>query len=381
MMRIAIDAHTINKNFKAGIYVGTADLLTALVKIDSDNDYQLYFRGGVSNNLRFISERFHVKKLYCPDNLVFGRDIFLSLVPLALTCRLSSDRPDLFFAPTPFYPLHCCCPSVVKVHDVAALKSDAYFETVNKIAYKQMLLYAVKRATRVIAISQWTKTELINHTGIDPDKIEVIYRTHNSDMYWPRKDEKQICAVGQKYGIEGGYILYLGTLEPRKNLARLIKAFDILRKKHGLPHKLVIAGAQGWLYSDIYATINQLRLNDDVIFTGYVPEDLLPVLLSAADVLAYPSLYEGFGLPPLQAMACGTPVVSSNVTSIPEVVGDAAVFVDPYNIDEIALALLSVLQDIKLRDELSIKGIKRAKLFSMEKEATQHLELFNSLWV
>jgi glycosyltransferase involved in cell wall biosynthesis len=184
--------------------------------------------------------------------------------------------------------------------------------------------------------------------------------------------------VRGKYDIKGEYLLYVGTLEPRKNVVRLLQAFHKLKREGHTDYKLVITGAKGWLYQNIFSLISKLELHHQVIFTGWVPEEELPILMSGAQVLVYPSLYEGFGLPPLQAMACGTPVITSNISSMPEVVGDAAILIDPYNIDEIATAIHQVLSDGDLRQRMSQMGIERAKLFSLEKEARQTIEIFNS---
>ena len=181
-----------------------------------------------------------------------------------------------------------------------------------------------------------------------------------------------------KYSITGSFILFVGNISPRKNILALLQAFNKL-KKRGIKHKLVIAGKKDQRYEQVLKTLNELNLGGEVIFTGYVPEEDLPKLYNAADLFVYPSLYEGFGLPILEAMACGTPVVASNVSSLPEVAGDAGLLVNPQDVDALTNAMYKVLTDDKLKESLIDKGLERAKFFSWEKTARETLEVYKEV--
>jgi glycosyltransferase involved in cell wall biosynthesis len=227
----------------------------------------------------------------------------------------------------------------------------------------------------VIVPSQSTKTDVMRLYGVNPEKIAVIYEGYDEEVYKPQDNLAPIEEVKREYNISGKYILYVGTLEPRKNIPRLVEAFHSL-KKGEVEHKLVVAGKLGWLYKDIFTTVTKLNLENEVIFTGYIPQKELPILMGGAEVFAYPSLYEGFGLPPLEAMACGTPVIASNTSSLPEVIGDAGILVDPYNSKEIAQAMYRLISDEGLRQQMHQRGLNRAKMFSWEKTAQQTLKVF-----
>ncbi|UXM85418.1 glycosyltransferase family 4 protein [Methanococcus aeolicus] len=245
------------------------------------------------------------------------------------------------------------------------------------ISQKIMLSKSIQSADKIISISHHTKNDIIKHFKIPKDKIKVIHLAANEN-YKPL-NEKEIDKIKQKYNLNYPFILYVGTLEPRKNIPTLLKAFYKL-KKRGIIHKLVITGKKGWKYKSIFETIEKLNLQKDVIFTGYVPDEDLPALYNAADLFVYPSIYEGFGLPPLEAMQCGTPVITSNTSSLPEVVGDAGIMVNPYDVDELANKMYEVLTNDGLREELSKKGIERAKLFSWKKCAEEHLKVYEEVY-
>ena len=225
------------------------------------------------------------------------------------------------------------------------------------------------RAQAVIAVSEFTKRDAIRLYGLRDDKITVIY-----EGVHPRfvlSSPAQVAAIRRTYHLPEHVILYTGTIEPRKNLARLLEAYARLRSQPGLPGdlKLVIVGKKGWLYQPFFDRLGQLGLQDEVIFPGFVPGEDLPALYGAANVFAYPSLFEGFGLPVLEAMACGTPVVCSTSSSLPEVAGDAALLVDPADTAGLANALQRVLSDSSLRSSLSARGTMQAARFTWEQAA------------
>jgi glycosyltransferase involved in cell wall biosynthesis len=245
------------------------------------------------------------------------------------------------------------------------------------VSQKIMLSKSIKSADKIISISHHTKQDIIKHFKIPEDKIKVIHLAANENYELLKEDE--INTIKQRYNLNYPFILYVGTLEPRKNIPTLLKALYKL-KKQGINHKLVITGKKGWKYKNIFETIEKLNLQKDVIFTGYVPDEDLPALYNAADLFVYPSIYEGFGLPPLEAMQCGTPVITSNTSSLPEVVGDAGIMVNPYDVDELANKMYEVLTNDGLREELSKKGLERAKLFSWKKCAEEHLKVYEEVY-
>jgi glycosyltransferase involved in cell wall biosynthesis len=208
---------------------------------------------------------------------------------------------------------------------------------------------------------------------VDPGRVHVVYLGRDQ-AFGPVRDADQIAHVRERYGIVGRYLLYVGTLQPRKNLARVIDAFAGLAGDPALAGvQLVLAGKRGWLYDDLFAQVTRLGLTSRVVFPGYVEEADLPALLSGALALVFPSLYEGFGIPVLEAGACGVPVITSKTSSLPEVAGDAALLVDPHDVDAIADALLRIATDAELRAELDRRGQENVKRFSWEKCARETL--------
>ncbi|ABR55980.1 MAG: hypothetical protein PWP15_87 [Methanothermococcus sp.] len=266
---------------------------------------------------------------------------------------------------------------IITVYDVIPLQFPETYAKITVFRYKLLFSKTLNTSNKIISISHHTKQDLIKHFKISEDKIKVIHLAANEN-YKPLK-ENEINNIKQKYNLNYPFILYVGTLEPRKNIPNLLKALYKL-KKHSIKHKLVITGKKGWKYKSIFETIEKLNLQKDVIFTGYVPDEDLPALYNAADLFVYPSLYEGFGLPPLEAMQCGTPVITSNTSSLPEVVGDAGIMVNPYDVDELANKMYEVLTNDGIREELSKKGIERAKLFSWKKCAEEHLKVYEEVY-
>ena len=236
----------------------------------------------------------------------------------------------------------------------------------------------VDRSDCLIAISEHTKRDVVEHLHIPPERVRVTLLAAD-ERYRVISNEQAVAAVLAKYGIDREYILYTGTLEPRKNVPTLLRAFHLFRQETGAPHRLVLAGKRGWLYDKIFAEVRSLGLEADVIFTGYVPDEDLPYLYNGAALFAYPSFYEGFGLPPLEAMACGCPVVTSNRSSLPEVVGDAGLMVDPNRHEELAEAMVNILSNGQLSSLLREKGLSRAAEFSWKRCAVETLAIYNDV--
>jgi glycosyltransferase involved in cell wall biosynthesis len=237
--------------------------------------------------------------------------------------------------------------------------------------------HTAKRAAHILTLSEFSKRDLVQTYGIAPERITVTPGAAPAS-FAPVTDPKELSRVKELYGITGDYILAVGSIQPRKNLSRLIAAYSNLHRAQPggkLPH-LVLAGKCAWLYDETLRTIRDLEISKSVILTGYVKSANLPTLYSGALCFVYPSYFEGFGLPPLEAMKCGTPVIVGNKTSLPEVVGEAAVMVDPFNVEDIARALEQVMGDSELRAELRVKGLERAKLFDWRITAHKTLAVY-----
>ncbi|NJE77285.1 glycosyltransferase family 1 protein [Thermococcus sp. ES12] len=277
----------------------------------------------------------------------------------------------LFF----FYPQKT--KKIITIYDLVPIKFPQTHRGDTILAHKYALMRSLRYADKIISISYSTKKDAVKYFKISEEKIRVIHLGVDED--YKLLPENEIKKIKQKYNLNYPFILYVGTLEPRKNIPTLLKALYKL-KKQGLPHKLVITGKKGWKYKNIFELISKLNLQRDVIFTGYVPREDLPALYNAADLFVYPSLYEGFGLPPLEAMACGTPVITSNTSSLPEVVGNAGIMVDPYDVNGLAKAIYEVLTNDRLREELRKRGLERAKMFSWKKTAEETLKVYEEVY-
>lgn len=259
--------------------------------------------------------------------------------------------------------------TVITVHDMVY---KAFPETVRSRT-KMMLNTGLKRSMRqadiIVTDSEFSKSEILKYFPKHAEKIRVVYCGVDLEKFKPCDTPERIPEVKRSLGIEGDYFLYLGTIEPRKNLERLISAYHIFTQRIKDAPKLVLAGGKGWLYDSIFQKVADLKLSDKVIFTKYVPSEDMNPLMCGALAFVFPSIYEGFGMPPLEAMACGVPVLVSNAASLPEVVGDCGVICDAYSEENIANGLYNLYTDTALRADLSIRGRKRAEGFSWDRSA------------
>lgn len=264
-------------------------------------------------------------------------------------------------------------PTVLTVHDLIYKLFPRHHKRLNYWFLNAAMPLFVRRADAVIAISESTKRDLIEHYGTPAEKVSVVHEAAAS--HFQPATPYTVHQVRREYQLPDRFLLTVGTIEPRKNLARLLEALVRLRVDDSHLH-LVVVGTRGWLYEDFFQRIEELGLKDVVHFPGYVLDADLPAIYSAADVLVMPSVYEGFGLPVLEAMACGTPVASSSASSLPEVGGDAARYFDPMNVDEMVETLRRVLSDEELREGMSATGLKQAKKFSWERAACETMAVY-----
>jgi glycosyltransferase involved in cell wall biosynthesis len=265
---------------------------------------------------------------------------------------------------------------VLTVHDLIFRRYPAHHKRLNRWYLNATMPLFCRRADHIIAVSEQSKRDVIEAYGIPPEKITVIYEA--ADPRFCPQAAETIAAVRARYRLPDRYLLFVGTIEPRKNLGRVLTAFERLHAE-GLTDALVIVGKRGWLYDDFFARLEASPAKQAVIFPGFVPDADLPAIYSGAQALAFPSEFEGFGLPVLEAMACGTPVVCSNTSSLPEVTGDAALLVDPLDVDALTEALRRVLNDPALAADLRGRGLVQAARFSWARAAEETLVVYRRL--
>ncbi|MGH9454027.1 MAG: glycosyltransferase family 4 protein [Terriglobia bacterium] len=293
---------------------------------------------------------------------------------------LLREHVDVFWGPQHAVPLGLPenLRTVVTIHDVVWLRYPERMSAWNKLVHHFLANRFLQSANRIIADSDSTKQDLINLVGVPKDRIQTVY-LGVSESFRPHDRASSAAYINQKYGTTPNYLCAVGTVEPRKNLPNLIRAFAALRERHNLPVQLVIAGARGWKNSAVFETMRSLHLTDQQVrFLGFVPDEDLPILYSGAQLFVLPSIYEGFGLPLLEAMACGTPVVCTDRSSPPEVCGPAAVYFDPDSVEDMTYAMLSVLESNDLREKLIFAGLERAKQFTWKQSAENVLSILES---
>ena len=317
--------------------------------------------GYVPDGVRWVSSRL-------PTGHAPGRILWEQIVAPMVSARASLN---VLFCPVNVVPLAGLVPSVVTVHDLAFLAYPEAFHIAKRRYLTAMTRLSVRRARHIIAVSAHTRDDLVYHFGVRPERITVIPNAADK-RYRPADTANDIARFKAANNLPDRFILFVGTLEPRKNLRRLIEAFALLSSDDPCV-KLVIVGASGWLTSDLAPFVQSRGLSDRIIFTGYVSDDDLPRWYQAATVFCYPSLYEGFGLPVLEAMACGVPVVTSRTSSLPEVAGDAALLIDPTDVRGLANTLQSILADDARRQAMSEAGIARSHAYSWERTAAATL--------
>lgn len=273
-------------------------------------------------------------------------------------------------------PLHHA-KGIMTIYDLSFMLFPQFHTREMQAFTKNIRRYA-ERTDCIIAISEQTKQDIVSLLNVPEMKVRVTLLAADT-RYRVIDDTHRIASVAATYGIDREYILYTGTLEPRKNVPAIIRAFQSIKRELNVPHRLVLAGKKGWLYDDIFTEVRALGLEQEIIFTGYVPDEDLPFLYNGADLFVYPSFYEGFGLPPLEAMACGCPVISSNTSSLPEVVGTAGIMVDPRKPEELAAAMARVLGDSDLANGMRRQGLERAATFSWDRCARETLSIYRDV--
>lgn len=370
-LRIAIDAHSVGTQL-AGNETYATNLIEALAEVDPVNSYTLYVTRREAMD-RFAGRwpNFSVSRTLPHTPIV--------RIPLTLSAELRRNPVDVLhvqFTAPPFVP----CPLVVSIHDLSFEHLPQTFKRRSRMQLRLTVRRSARRAARILALSESTRQDIIKTYGIPAERVTTIPLAAAAH-FAPVTDEKELERVRHTYGITEDYILAVGSIQPRKNLTRLVFAYSRLRdERRGvkLP-KLVLVGKKAWLYGETLRAIEQSGVGNQILVTDYVSEADLPALYSGALCFVYPSYFEGFGLPPLEAMKCGTPVIVGDRTSLPEVVDDAALMVNPFDEAEILSALKSLIDNSDLRDKLRVKGLKRANDFNWLDTARRTLEVYKQV--
>jgi glycosyltransferase involved in cell wall biosynthesis len=365
--RIAIDAHMVGTG-ETGNETYVRGLVGGLREVGGGHEYLLYTPEPGLLPPSMLGERVRARRVVPADNL--------RRVGMAMPRAARRDRLDLLhvtYALAPWMP----CPAVVTVHDISYRTHPETFSARDRLLLSLAVPLAMRRAAWVITVSAAARRDIIWHYRLPAAKVVAIHNGVEA-RFRPVADPAALAAVRARYGLPERYILAVGNLQPRKNLRRLIAAFAALRAARGDDCRLVLVGQPFWRQAEVAAAIDAHGLRDAVIPTGYVPDEDLPAIYSAATVFAYPSLYEGFGLPPLEAMACGTPVVAGNRSSLPEVVGEAGLLVDPLDTGALAAALARLLDDGELRARLRQAGFGRAAGFTWREAARRTLGVYEA---
>jgi glycosyltransferase involved in cell wall biosynthesis len=372
-MRICIDASPAVHR-RAGLGRYAQELTSALLAADTDNEYVAFYHSPGDAQIDPPLDRVP----HLTTNLDTKPWRFAALVGQFL--RIPQDRMfpgiDLFHATDHLLPRLTQVKTVFTLHDLIFRLYPEMHKPLNRWFLTLLMPRFLRAADAVIAVSQHTERDALRFYGLDEAKIHVIYEGVNP-RFCPAPAE-DVAHVRQVYALPEHFILSLGTIEPRKNLTALLEAYRHLVDR-GSDLRLVIAGLKGWLYRGFFQRLHELGLEDHVVFPGFVPEADLPAFYCAADLFVFPSLYEGFGLPVLEAMACGTAVVSSNAASLPEVAGDAALMVDPHSVADLVQAISALSENENLRQELEAKGPRQATKFSWQKAARETMAVYRSV--
>lgn len=423
-MIIGIDASRANRDHKSGTEWYSYYVIRWLAKLDQKNQYILYSdkslksglldlttkqyddTGAINNDIKFDSQGFQILK--SPGSnfkaKVLDWPFTYFWTQIRLSWEMLINKPDVLFIPAHTLPLVHPKKSIVTIHDIAFERERMLYEhshigpesrfsrkivnTLVKIftlgKYGANILdyhswsarFALRKAEKIITVSNFSKKEMVDLYKAENNKIGVIYNGYNRGLYKKADDEEKIKEVLEKYDIEKPYVLYVGRLEKKKNTANLVEAFAMMKEENkDIKHKLVLVGDASHGYDEVKYVIREYNINDDIIITGWIPEMDMPYIYSGADAFVFPSLYEGFGIPLLQAMACETPIIASQTTSIPEVAGDAAIFFNPKDTRSIARALKNILTNENLRQDLIARGRERVKSYSWQKCAEETLKI------
>jgi glycosyltransferase involved in cell wall biosynthesis len=345
----------------------TLNLIRALLQVDEHNRYVVFHKAPKAMGT-FPTAR---------EVLVSGKSKLLWDY-LHLPIAVRRERIDLLWTPSYVVPFPVRCRSVASVLDLAYFCSPGSYRISDVLYMRSAMAGSFRRADALLAISEYTKNDIVRLFPFAESKVTVTHLAPSS-RYQRSIDKEALEAVRQRYSLSRPFVFYAGSISPRKGCSFLVNAFEMLKRRERIPHKLVLTGGWTWGTPDIVEVIKEMDLEGEVTVLGQVAAQDMPVLYNLADLLVYPSIYEGFGLPVLEAMACGCPVVCSNLTSIPEVAGDAALAVDPRDVSALAAAIYTALTDLTTRTRLIERGVERAASFTWEKTARKTLDVFEQV--
>jgi glycosyltransferase involved in cell wall biosynthesis len=369
-LRIAINAIFLVTGKGGGIERYLRGLLKGLAQIDRVNEYLVF---GNKDNAGTFELRDNFREIVSPVSARI-RPAKILWEQFVLPSLLKKEKVDIVLSAGNIAPKIFFCPSLVIIYDLIFFAHPEEFSLLERLVLRHLLHRTAMSADRIITVSESSKNEIIRWLKVPQDRMSVVYGGCDKNL----RDVIDTMVLKDKVIVKGNYIFCAASLRMYKNLDGLIKAYSVLKKKYSVPQKLVLTGHKGRYYEELQRLVRVLGLENDVIFTGFISDDELRLLYSSADVFVFPSFYEGFGLPVLEAMASGTPVVASNRTSIPEVVGDAGLLFNPDNTDEMAETIYSVLREETLKRSLISKGFERVKKFTWEKTAEGVLKVISS---
>ncbi len=377
-MKIGIDIRTLMDAQYSGVSEYVYNLVKNLLEQDKDNEYILFYNSfrNVDNRIPKFKGNYKIVKTRYPNKIFnFLLQKFLKYPKIDKILGV-----DVFVAPNiGFYALSKECKKILTIHDLSFLRYPEFFSWKRRLWHRVVnVKKQVKQFDKIVAVSENTANDLIDLCGIDEKKVKVIY-SGIPDNYELQITNYELEKAKDTYSLPEKFILYLGTIEPRKNIRSIIQAYNKLRdaRYEMRDTRLVLAGGKGWKSKNIYSECEKSKYKDDIIFTGYVNNEDKPALYNLAEMFVYPSFYEGFGFPPLESMVCGTPVLTSFSSSLPEIVGDAGIMIDPYNINDLTKAMEELLIDKDLKNSLKEKGFKQSRKFDWKETARKYLEFFD----
>jgi glycosyltransferase involved in cell wall biosynthesis len=365
-MRIAFDGTTLTPG-RTGVGYYTEHLLQHLAAQSDDEVIVL------SNRPVDTTRPLPPRTLVAPTTVPLPRLVWLQTVAPRMLRRL---RPDVVHFTNGMMPFASPVSTVVTIHDMSLTMYPRYHPLRRVLLNRPLVDVAARRADAIITVSQSAKRDIMRIYGIDGRRIHVVHEAA-APSFRPVRDQATLEQIRRRYGLAERFILYVGTVEPRKNLPKLIAGFARRHKTGDLPHQLVCAGPYGWLSRDIEELIERLEIDDALRFTGYVPFGDLPALYSLAEMFVFPSIYEGFGLPVVEAMACGTPVVTGHVAALAEVAGGAVEHVERLDVDQLGETLVRLARSPERRHHLSLLGLQRSQAFSWERAARETLNVYH----
>jgi len=367
-MLIGVDGNEANVQSKVGISEFAYRLLLEFYKRKSESlKFEIFLKKKPNHDLPQENSFWNYK--------VVGPSPFWTQFGLPLSLFLHRKKPDVFFTPTHYAPRFSPIPTVVSVMDISFIHFPEMFATRDLHQLRNWTSYSVKKASRVITISQSSKDDIIKQYSLPKERVEVVYLGIKEEKHF---NSTNMIEFFDKHQVKKPFILFVGTLQPRKNIVGLIHAFSKVKELHK-DLQLVIIGKKGWLYEDILDAPEKFDVKKDVVFLDFVKDDELPSFYKNAECFVLPSLYEGFGLPILEAMKYGCPVIASNISSLPEAGGDAALYVNPDSIDDIAEKIEKVVGDGKLQESMRKKGLLQVKKFSWKKAADEVLSVLEEV--